>query len=37
MNNDYLKLLKDKEFLNSKEFKKLKKEFNGFIKNNWLK
>ena len=37
MNNDYLKLLKDKEFLSSEEFKKLKKEFNDFIKNDWLK
>ena len=33
MKDDYLKLLKDKEFLKSKSFKKLKKEFNDFIKN----
>ena len=37
MKDDYLKLLKDKEFLKSKSFKKLKKEFNDFIKNEWLK
>lgn len=37
MNDNYLKLLKDKKFLESKEFKKLKKEFNDFIKNDWLK
>ena len=33
MNNEYLKLLKDKKFLESKEFKKLKKDINDFIKN----
>ena len=37
MNNDFLKLLKNKEFLKSEKFKKLKKEFNDFIKNDWLK
>ena len=37
MKEDYLKLLKNKKFLGSKEFKKLKKEFNDFIKNDWLK
>ena len=37
MKDDYLKLLKDKDFLKSKRFKKLKKEFTDFIKNDWLK
>ena len=37
MNNDYLKLLKDKDFLKSKEFKKLKKDINEYIKNSYLK
>ena len=37
MKDEYLKLLKDKDFLNSKSFKKLKKEFNDFIKKDWLK
>ena len=37
MNDEYLKLLKDKDFLNSKSFKKLKKEINNFIKKDWLK
>ena len=37
MKDDYLKLLKDKDFLNSESFKKLKKEINNFIKNEWLK
>ena len=37
MKDDYLKLLKDKEFLKSDSFKKLKKEFNDYIKNEWLK
>ena len=37
MNDEYLKLLKDKDFLNSKSFKKLKKEINDFIKKDWLK
>ena len=32
MNNEILKLLKDKDFLESKEFKKLKKEVNEYIK-----
>ena len=33
MKDDYLKLLKDKDFLKSESFKKLKKEINDFIKN----
>ena len=37
MKDNYLELLKDKDFLKSKGFKKLKKEFNDFIKNEWLK
>ena len=37
MNNDYLKLLKDKDFLKSKDFKKLKKDINEYIKNSYLK
>ena len=37
MKNDWLKLLKDKDFLNSKSFKKLKKEFDEFIKKDWIK
>ena len=37
MNNDYLKLLKDKDFLKSKSFKKLKKDINEYIKNSFLK
>ena len=37
MKDSYLKLLKDKDFLNSESFKKLKKEINNFIKNEWLK
>ena len=37
MKDECLKLLKNKKFLGSKEFKKLKKEFNDFIKNDWLK
>lgn len=36
-NNNYLKLLQDKDFLESKEFKKLKKEINEYIKNEYLK
>ena len=32
MNNEYLKLLKDKYFLKSKDFKKLKKDINEYIK-----
>ena len=36
MKDDYLKLLKDKDFLNSESFKKLKKESNDFIKKEWL-
>ena len=35
MNNEYLKLLKDKKFLESKEFKKLKKDINDYIKKNF--
>ena len=34
MNNDFLKLLKNKEFLKSEKFKKLKKEFNDFIRDD---
>ena len=37
MKDDFLKLLKDKDFLESKSFKKLKKQFNDFIKKDWLK
>lgn len=37
MNNEVLKLLKDKKFLESKEFKKFKKEINEYIKNSFLK
>ena len=37
MKDNYLKLLKDEDFLKSKKFKKLKKEVNDFIKNDWLK
>ena len=37
MKDNYLEMLKDKEFLKSEKFKKLKKEFNDFIKNEWLK
>ena len=37
MKDDYLEMLKDKDFLKSEKFKKLKKEFNDFIKNEWLK
>ena len=37
MKNDWLKLLKDKDFLNSNSFKKLKKEFDEFIKKDWIK
>ena len=37
MKDDFLKLLKDKDFLESESFKKLKSEFNDFIKNDWLK
>ena len=37
MKDNYLAMLKDKEFLKSDSFKKLKKEFNDFIKNEWLK
>ena len=37
MKDDYLEMLKDKEFLKSDSFKKLKKEFNNYIKNEWLK
>ena len=33
MKDDYLKILKDEEFLKSEKFKKLKKEFNDYIKN----
>ena len=36
MKNDYLKLLKNKDFLNSETFKKIKNEVNNFIKNDWL-
>ena len=32
MKDDFLKLLKDKDFLESENFKKLKNEFNDFIK-----
>ena len=32
MNNEYLKLLKDKDFLKSNTFKKLKKDINEYIK-----
>ena len=35
MNNDYLKLLKDKNFLKSDTFKKLKKEVNDFIQKKY--
>ena len=37
MKDNYLEMLKDKEFLKSDSFKKLKKEFNNYIKNEWLK
>ena len=37
MNNEYLKLLKDKDFLKSKDFKKLKKDINLYIKKDYLK
>ena len=37
MKDDCLKLLKDKDFLKSENFKKLKKQLNDFIKNDWLK
>ena len=37
MKDNYLEMLKDKEFLKSEKFKKIKKEFNDFIKNEWLK
>ena len=37
MNNDCLKLLKDKTFLKSKCFKKLKKDINEYIKKDYLK
>lgn len=37
MNNEYLKMLKDKTFLESKEFKKFKKDINEYIKNVYLK
>lgn len=37
MNNEYLKLLKDKKFLKSKHFKKLKKDINEYIKKDYLK
>ena len=37
MKDEYLKLLKDKDFLNSKSFKKLKNDFNEYIKKDWLK
>lgn len=37
MNNEYLKLLKDKDFLKSKDFKKLKNDINKYIKNVYLK
>ena len=33
MKDNYLEMLKDKEFLKSDSFKKLKKEFNNYIKN----
>ena len=36
MKEDFLKLLKDEDFLSSKNFKKLKKEVNDFIKKDWL-
>ena len=36
MKEDFLKLLKDEDFLSSKKFKKLKKEINDFIKKDWL-
>ena len=34
MKDDCLKLLKNKDFLNSENFKKLKNEVNDFIKND---
>ena len=37
MNNEYLRLLKDKTFLKSKDFKKLKKDINEYIKKDYLK
>ena len=37
MKDNYLDLLKDKDFLKSDRFKKLKKDFNNFIKKDWLK
>ena len=37
MNNEYLKLLKDKVFLKSKYFKKIKKDINEYIKKDYLK
>ena len=37
MNTEYLKLLKDKDFLKSKEFKRLKKDINEYIKKDYLK
>ena len=37
MKDDCLKLLKDKDFLESESFKKLKKQLNDFIKKDWLK
>ena len=37
MNNEYLKLLKNKDFLKSKDFKNLKKDINEYIKNVYLK
>ena len=37
MNNEYLKLLKNKDFLQSKTFKKLKTSINIYIKNEYLK
>ena len=37
MNNEYLKLLKNKTFLKSKDFKKLKSDINEYIKRDYLK
>ena len=37
MNNEHLNLLKDKSFLKSKHFKKLKKDINEYIKKDYLK
>lgn len=37
MKNEYLSLLKDKDFLKSKIFKKFKKDINEYIKKDYLK